>query len=376
MARDIHGLLVLFVMPSAFILIMSLALRDLFLPSAAGGLRWQAWDGDATAESAAFLARLPAPGGARTASKAEVERALAEGKIQAALRIEPGFARGLAEENKARALAVVEAEPGTPAALVAVFRMEAERALALGRVTALLKELGEGSAGGPDQDAEALAKGARLEFRYRGEAALGGLTAVQQSVPAWLVFAMFFVVIPISTIFIAEKQQGTLPRLRSLRVSPGLLLAGKVAPFYAINIVQTALMLAVGRWVVPLLGGDALRLNVDWLALGAVASATSLAAIGFALAVAAVARTNEQATTIGGVANILFGALGGVMVPKLMMPPAMQPATWASPMAWGLEGFLAVFLKGAGVGDILPSLGLLLGFAALCLGVAWWRLRE
>jgi ABC-2 type transport system permease protein len=135
-------------------------------------------------------------------------------------------------------------------------------------------------------------------------------------------------------------------------------------------------MLLVGRYVVPRLGGDALLLDVDWLALWAVASAVSLAAIGFAMAVAAIAKTTEQATTVGGVANILFGALGGVMVPKLVMPAAMQSATMLSPMAWGLTGFLDVFVRGAHLSGLLMPVGLLLAFAALCLAVAGWRIRQ
>jgi len=102
----------------------------------------------------------------------------------------------------------------------------------------------------------------------------------------------------------------------------------------------------------------------------------SLAAIGFALAVAAVAKTTEQATTVGGVANILFGALGGVMVPKLVMPAAMQTVTQLSPMAWGLNGFIDVFVRGAHLGSLLMPIGLLLAFAAFCLSVASWWIRQ
>jgi len=381
MTRDVHGLMVLFVMPAVFILIMSLALRDTFKPQVSDKVRWVAWDQDATAESAAFLAKLPAvatesggANGTRVGGRGELERALEKGTAQAGVVVEEKFGEGLADEANERVLVSVVIEPGTPPALAAAFRMEVTRALTMARVAGVMKALTEGEEGAPKVDVDGLMAGARVEFGYR-EAGGAPVTAVQQSVPAWLVFAMFFVVIPLSTIFIAEKQQGTLPRLRTLQVPGWVILAGKVLPFYAVNLVQTALMLLVGWKLVPLLGGDALGLDVNWCAVWALASAVSLAAIGFALVVAAVARTNEQATTVGGVANILFGALGGVMVPKLVMPPAMQAATWASPMAWGLDGFLAVFAEGAGVAQVWPSLALLLGFAAVCLLIAGWRLR-
>jgi len=376
MTRDVHGLLVLFVMPAVFILIMSMALRDTFKLSVAEKVRWQYWDEDHSETSAALLKRLPAPDGSVVLhERLDIDRALATGKIQMGLVIDKGYAKALTDDNNQRVFVTVWTEPGTPPALIGAFRAEVARALSMERMTALVGAMEEGS-----EETKAVKKLSdetlfELKFR-RDRVGAGELTSVQQSVPAWLVFAMFFVVIPLSTIFIAEKQQGTLARLRSLRVSASTLLAGKVVPFYFVNLVQTALMLLVGRYVVPRLGGDALQLDIDWFALWAVASAVSLAAIGFALAVAAIAKTTEQATTVGGVANILFGALGGVMVPRLVMPAAMQSATLLSPMAWGLNGFLDVFVRGAHIGSLLVPIGLLLAFAVFCLAIAGWRLRQ
>ena len=376
MTRDVHGLLVLFVMPAAFILIMSMALRDTFKLSVAEKVRWQYWDEDHSEASSSLLKHLPAPdGGVVLHERADLDRALAANKIQMGLVVEKGFSKALIETDNKRAFVTVWTEPGTPPALIGAFRAEVARALSLERIVALVDSM-EVS---PEETAslKKLSDETLLALKFRRDReGMGELTSVQQSVPAWLVFAMFFVVIPLSTIFIAEKQQGTLSRLRSLQVSSATLLAGKVVPFYLVNLVQTGLMLLVGRYVVPRLGGDALRLDIDWFALWAVASAVSLAAIGFALAVAAVAKTTEQATTVGGVANILFGALGGVMVPKLVMPAAMQTATVLSPMAWGLNGFIDVFVRGAHVGSLLVPIGLLLVFAAFCLAVASWRIRQ
>jgi len=376
MTRDVHGLLVLFAMPAAFILIMSMALRDTFKLSVAEKVRWQYWDEDHSDSSAAFLKHLPAPdAGVAVRERTDIDHALAADKIQMGLVIGKGFAKALTETEKQRAVVTVWAEPGTPPALIGAFRAEVARALAQERISAIVDSM-EAS---PEEIASVkkLSDDSLLELKFRRDReGLSDLTSVQQSVPAWLVFAMFFVVIPLSTIFIAEKQQGTLARLRSLQVSTATLLAGKVVPFYLVNLVQTALMLLVGRYVVPCLGGDALSLDIDWLALWAVASAVSLAAISFALVVSAVAKTTEQATTVGGVANILFGALGGVMVPKLVMPAAMQTVTMLSPMAWGLNGFIDVFVRGAHLGGLLVPIGSLLGFSAFCLVIASWRIRQ
>jgi ABC-2 type transport system permease protein len=187
---------------------------------------------------------------------------------------------------------------------------------------------------------------------------------------------MFFLVIPISTTFIAERQQGTLGRLRSMNISVPLLFAGKLIPYFLINQVQVVIMLWVGVFLVPLLGGDALTLGRSPLGLGLMAAAVSFGAIGYALLISVLARTTEQATTLGGVGNIVLGAIGGIMVPKFVMPEAMQGITALSPMAWGLEGFLDILLRQGGVREVLPEAAALFAFGTVALLVAAQLLRR
>jgi ABC-2 type transport system permease protein len=183
---------------------------------------------------------------------------------------------------------------------------------------------------------------------------------------------MFFVVMPISSLFIVERRDGTLARLISQRVPFSMLLLGKVGPFFLINLAQAGLMLLAGRLLVPWLGGEALAPPQRWDLLLAVAACTSLAAIGWGLLVAVCSRTLEQATVIGGVGNILAAALGGIMVPRFVMPESMQRWSELSPMAWALDGFHAVILRHGGAADIAVSCAKLLALAAALLGAALW----
>jgi len=109
-----------------------------------------------------------------------------------------------------------------------------------------------------------------------------------------------------------------------------------------------------------------------WDLLAAVAASTSLAAIGWGLLVAVVSRTMEQATVTGGVGNILAAALGGIMVPRFVMPESMQPWAALSPMAWALDGFHAVILRQGSLADIALPSAKLLGLAAAFLAAALW----
>jgi ABC-2 type transport system permease protein len=195
-------------------------------------------------------------------------------------------------------------------------------------------------------------------------------TAVQQNVPAWLIFSMFFVVIPISTTLIAERQQGTLTRLRTMNISLFLFLMAKALPYLLINQLQLVIMLLLGVFLVPLLGGDSLSLGSNIGALMLLSLAVGISAIGYALLVAVIAKTTAQATSLGGVGNILLGAIGGIMVPKFFMPEYMQELTVISPMSWGLDGFLEVLLYGNGVLAILDELLMLVAFGGIMLLLA------
>jgi ABC-2 type transport system permease protein len=204
---------------------------------------------------------------------------------------------------------------------------------------------------------------------YRSGGAPRHPSAVQQNVPAWLLFAMFFIAIPLSTTWVAERRQGTYARLRGMGLGRAVLFLGKLFPYLAINLIQVGLMLAVGVWLMPLLGAEGLNLGHAPGALCLIALAASFAAVAYGLLIANLASSSEQATIFTGVANLLMAAVGGVMVPRFVMPRAMRMLSHFSPMSWGLDGFLDIFLRHGGLGAVAPEAALLVGFGLLCLAV-------
>ena len=202
------------------------------------------------------------------------------------------------------------------------------------------------------------------------------LNSVQQSVPAWLVFSMFFILIPISNTFINEKNFGTLSRIRSINVSLIPILLGKIIPYFIINQIQVLLMILVGIYIVPLLGGDKFVVNGNYMLIFFMTCSVSLAAISFALLIANISKTTEEASSIGGISNIILAALGGIMVPKFVMPEFMQNITEYSPMSWGLEGLLEIFVRGGTFSDISNYIIYLLSFAFVSLTFAYILLKK
>ncbi len=381
LSRDRHGLLVLFAVPTLFILIMSLSLRDAFRAGAEFSIAVTVIDEDGGALSRDFVEALLQQQGFRpieTPADAEV-----------VIRVAPGFSELLATRHELAdsfrggavepAMLLLEFQPSVLPQLRAAAALAVRQCLLSVQSDYLMAEV-MGYGDDEMQTMRYLNDPRNLpvteSYRSAGGRAAVTPTSVQQNVPAWLIFAMFFAVIPLASAFVVERQQGSLLRLRVLGVPSTLLLASKVLPYYVVNLLQMIVMIAVGVWLVPALGGDRFTVGQSAFGLWLIGTATSLAAIGLALLVAVRVRTTLQATIAGGAISLILAALGGVMVPKLVMPTAMQQLTAVSPMAWSLEGFWDIVLRQGGWQDALPEAASLAGFGLICLVLAAWLLHR
>lgn len=194
--------------------------------------------------------------------------------------------------------------------------------------------------------------------------------SVQHSVPAWLIFGMFFIMIPLSNVMAMERQTNTITRLRMARASAFQLIIAKLIPYFMINQLQFIGMIALGYLVLPKLDMPAFTLSGDWLPYAVLSSAVSLAALGYGLLVSVVARTTEHAVVLGGGGIIIMAAIGGIMVPTYVMPDIMQTVAQWSPMGWALSGFQNLLLNQYELSQIANELGKLTAFGLTALGLA------
>lgn len=191
--------------------------------------------------------------------------------------------------------------------------------------------------------------------------------SVQHSVPAWLIFGMFFIMIPLSNVMAMERQTNTLTRLRLARASAFRLIIAKLIPYFLINQLQFVGMIALGYFVLPMLDMPAFTLQGDWLPYAILSTAVSLAALGYGLFISVIARTTEQAVVLGGGGIIIMAAIGGIMVPVYVMPSIMQTVAQFSPMGWALSGFQNLLLNQYTLSQIQQPIYLLSAFGALTL---------
>ena len=194
--------------------------------------------------------------------------------------------------------------------------------------------------------------------------------SVQHNVPAWTLFAIFFIVLPLSINIVKEKSQGTFVRLLTNPVSNLIVIIGKTITYAVICMIQFYMMVAVAVFLFPHIGLPSLNIEGHLLLMSVVALFSGFAAIGFGILLGTVASTQEQSAPFGATSVIILVAVGGVWVPVFAMPKIMQIIAKSSPMNWGLDAFYDVLLRNASLLEIIPKISLLFLFFIITTWIA------
>jgi ABC-2 type transport system permease protein len=407
--RDRAGILVLLVMPMALVLIVSLVQDNVMQATGETPIRVLLVDLDNGFLGRAVEKNLRLDGGlelirkqgSREISEEAARKAVVDGDFRFCILIAPGTGAALRERVRRRAgesfvPTSKPAEPDAPATvpgLILHFDPAVQGAFRTAVVNSLQRvllgiELREKGAALSDTIERKMRQGI-VRFELDTETVLtlreapdsGGRssrrpTAAQQNVPAWALFGMFFIVVPVSGALIRERQSGTLRRLMTMPISLAGLLAGKVVAYTLVCTAQFVLMVAIGSFVLPLLGTSGLIVGPEWPVVGIIALSAALAATGYGIMVGVLARSYEQASVFGAVSIVIAAALGGVMIPVYVMPRSMQAVSVVSPLAWGLNAFQDVFVREGTIRSVGPNLARLILFSLAALSAAWWSLRR
>ena len=160
---------------------------------------------------------------------------------------------------------------------------------------------------------------------------------------------------------VAEREQGTMARLRSMPMRPGLIVAAKGLVSYILGVVATTVLLTVGSRFFDVSFGSPAAVAV--LVLCAVAAATSLMFI-----IARVARTAEQANVAQSILALVLGVAGGAFFPLGATGLAGRVLD-LNPIAAFTRG-LGITSGGGGLADIGVPVAIMLGFAVFGLAVS------
>ncbi|MDR0581728.1 MAG: ABC transporter permease [Prevotellaceae bacterium] len=196
--------------------------------------------------------------------------------------------------------------------------------------------------------------------------------STQHNVPAWSMFAIFFITISLSGNIIKERDDGSYTRLRLMPCPYAFYLFSKIAVYFGVCVLQFAALMLLGVFVFPYLGLPSLDFGIDYFALSFTCASSALAAIGYGVLIGKVAVTHQQAAIFASISVVIMAAIGGVWIPVFVMPHVMRLISHVSPLNWGLESFYAVFVRNENGMSVLPECAASLLFFGLCTGAAIW----
>jgi ABC-2 type transport system permease protein len=180
--------------------------------------------------------------------------------------------------------------------------------------------------------------------------------ASQHNVPAWTIFAMFFVVISLGGSIVREKTSGSFIRLKTLPTNYLVALLSKQITYLGVTLLQAAVIFAMGVWLFPYIGLPALNMPADISGLFVVSFMCGWCAVSYAICVGVFAQTQEQANGFGAVSIVILSAVGGLMVPSFAMPGSFRTVIQLSPLHWCLEAYYGLFLEGGKLKDVLTNI--------------------
>jgi len=200
------------------------------------------------------------------------------------------------------------------------------------------------------------------------------LNSVQHNVPAWAIFGMFLIVIPMSGNMIRERDEGSSIRLQLIPNVSTAVALGKIMFYILLCMVQFAAMLLVGIYLLPMLDLPRLYLGSHPLALVPMVAAIAFSATAYGYFIGSIFKTANQAMPFGAISVVLLSAIGGVWVPVEILPPLMQQLARISPQHWSLQGINQVMLRGASFNGIIQSFSIVccIGIVLSLLAV-WFR---
>ena len=198
----------------------------------------------------------------------------------------------------------------------------------------------------------------------------------QHNVPAWAIFAMFFIVVSLGSGIVRDKRNGSFIRLKTLPTSYVVAILSKQITYLCVTMLQTLLIFSIGVWIFPLVGLPRLDLPADWFGLVLVSLLCGWCAVSYAICVGVFAVTEEQANGFGALSIVILAAIGGLMVPDFIMTGTMRSFMKFSPLHWCLDAYYGLFLEGGKLSDVWPNVLSLIFIIAGLQGIALWGLKR
>lgn len=309
------------------------------------------------------------------ASFSDLEARVVQGELVAAVIVPEGYGRALLADKTARLIVIADSGGAAWVSVEAELLRLAGRLDGAVRTAAIMEALDAG----------------RLPFEYGFEEILSAweappisviettssaLTGADESfqalahtAPGMMLQFAIAGLLTCAQVIVTERRSRTLQRLLTTAVRRVDVLLGHYLAIYALLLAQFAILIAFGQVVLKI---DYLRAP-GAIALVAACSAMCIAALGLLIGV--VARNEEQAISFSLIPMFVFSGLGGAWVPLEVTGETFAMIGHVSPVAWAMDGFKNVVIRGFGLEAVLLPSAALLAYTLVFFSLAVWRLN-
>ena len=166
---------------------------------------------------------------------------------------------------------------------------------------------------------------------------------------------------------VGEKEAGTIEQINVTPVRKFTFICAKLIPYWLTGLVVLTIAFVLAWLLYGILPAG------HFLTLYFFAIIFLLVVSGFGLVVSNYSSTLQQAMFVMFFFMLILVLMSGLFTPIHSMPRWAQALTYVNPLRYFVEVMRTVYLRGGGVADLLPQLGMLLFFAA---GFNLWAVKS
>jgi ABC-2 type transport system permease protein len=306
-------------------------------------------------------------------SQAELESLVADEKLAAAIIVPSGYGHDLLRNKGAKV--IVMADTGLPAgmsveseALTAVIHLDSAIR------TAIVMER---------------AAGERVPFKYAYEEALAGWEeppiqvrettssaiadqgngnqSLAHFAPGTMLQFAIAGLLTSAQVMVSERKSRSLQRMLTTATRRAYILLGHYLTIFSMIFGQFIALILFGQAILKINYQNSPQATV----LVAFASALCIAALGLLIGV--MAKSEEQAVVFSLIPMFILSGVGGAWVPLEVVGGTFQVIGHVSPVAWAMDAFKSITIRGLGVEAVMVPCAVLGGYAVVFFVLAMWR---
>ena len=181
-------------------------------------------------------------------------------------------------------------------------------------------------------------------------------------------YATMFVIFGLNTVVLAiigERSRGTMRRLAVMPLPKWAFMTGKMIAQFIVSFLQISIMLAVAKFF---FNASINASNIIGIVL--LVMALSFAATALGMLIVSLFKNESAAGSVVTLVALIGSAVGGAWFPLFLMPEWIQQVSKVTINSWAMSGFNGLMIFGQTLGEVLPSIGVLLLYGAVCLLLA------